>query len=360
MESHLPRLPHRRGSSAASGRSCSCATSPRATRASASWSARSPGSAHAPSRCACGRSRRRGSSARTYAEVPPRVEYALTEKGGALLPIIESMRDYGEMWLGAECATEPAAIRRRVAFSAWPSTTATATGSSTRTRCCAARGCARPRAAGRSWATRPPALPGERAGDRRAPLSNRDRAGSTATVYRALETLHEFGLVRRFDAGEGVARYEPVDPSGDHHHHIVFDDSVRCRSKTTSSSARSTGSGSGSGWTSRATTSSCGRVGVGRSTLSGRAPREPHHSSLGELCLRNGSVAGLVHHLVPRFAREVGRIVRRSSAAALAGEPPSKRPARPGTSSGTRRRCAGYPEEARRRITSATSPARSS
>jgi len=41
-------------------------------------------------------------------------------------------------------------------------------------------------------------------------------SASTATVYRALETLHEFGLVRRFDAGEGVARYEPVDPSGDH------------------------------------------------------------------------------------------------------------------------------------------------
>jgi DNA-binding HxlR family transcriptional regulator len=44
----------------------------------------------------------------TYAEVPPRVEYALTEKGVALLPIIESMRDYGEVWLGAACATEPA------------------------------------------------------------------------------------------------------------------------------------------------------------------------------------------------------------------------------------------------------------
>jgi Fe2+ or Zn2+ uptake regulation protein len=49
-------------------------------------------------------------------------------------------------------------------------------------------------------------------------------AGSTATVYRALETLHELGLVRRFDA-DGVARYEPVDPSGDHHHHIVLEDS---------------------------------------------------------------------------------------------------------------------------------------
>ena len=44
----------------------------------------------------------------TYAEVPPRVEYALTEKGVALLPIIESMRAYGETWLGANCSAEPA------------------------------------------------------------------------------------------------------------------------------------------------------------------------------------------------------------------------------------------------------------
>ncbi len=48
--------------------------------------------------------------------------------------------------------------------------------------------------------------------------------GSTATIYRALETLHELGLVRRFDSGDG-ARYEPVDPSGDHHHHVVLEDS---------------------------------------------------------------------------------------------------------------------------------------
>ena len=46
----------------------------------------------------------------TYAEVPPRVEYALTEKGVALLPIIDSMREYGETWLGAECAADPAAV----------------------------------------------------------------------------------------------------------------------------------------------------------------------------------------------------------------------------------------------------------
>ena len=39
----------------------------------------------------------------TYPEVPPRVEYALTEKGMALLPIIEDMRSYGERWLGLDC-----------------------------------------------------------------------------------------------------------------------------------------------------------------------------------------------------------------------------------------------------------------
>jgi DNA-binding HxlR family transcriptional regulator len=40
----------------------------------------------------------------TFGEVPPRVEYALTEKGRALLPIIEDMRSYGERWLGGDCA----------------------------------------------------------------------------------------------------------------------------------------------------------------------------------------------------------------------------------------------------------------
>jgi DNA-binding HxlR family transcriptional regulator len=44
----------------------------------------------------------------TFAEVPPRVEYSLTPKGEALIPIIEGMRDYGEHWLGAVCASEPA------------------------------------------------------------------------------------------------------------------------------------------------------------------------------------------------------------------------------------------------------------
>jgi DNA-binding HxlR family transcriptional regulator len=35
----------------------------------------------------------------TFPEVPPRVEYALTEKGRALVPLIEDMRAYGRRWL---------------------------------------------------------------------------------------------------------------------------------------------------------------------------------------------------------------------------------------------------------------------
>jgi DNA-binding HxlR family transcriptional regulator len=36
---------------------------------------------------------------RTFPEVPPRVEYSLTEKGEALVPLIEGMRTYGTEWL---------------------------------------------------------------------------------------------------------------------------------------------------------------------------------------------------------------------------------------------------------------------
>jgi len=48
----------------------------------------------------------------TFAEVPPRVEYALTVKGRALLPIIEDMRAYGEDWLAAASVEREASPQR--------------------------------------------------------------------------------------------------------------------------------------------------------------------------------------------------------------------------------------------------------
>ncbi|MGH2515003.1 MAG: winged helix-turn-helix transcriptional regulator [Ktedonobacterales bacterium] len=36
---------------------------------------------------------------RTYAEVPPKVEYSLTAKGQALAEVIDAMRTYGNAWL---------------------------------------------------------------------------------------------------------------------------------------------------------------------------------------------------------------------------------------------------------------------
>ena len=45
---------------------------------------------------------------RCFAEVPPRVEYSLTPKGFALLPVIESMREFGLRWLPSDdCKVDP-------------------------------------------------------------------------------------------------------------------------------------------------------------------------------------------------------------------------------------------------------------
>ena len=46
---------------------------------------------------------------RTFPEVPPRVEYALTEKGRALAPLIDDMRTYGRRWLNDDGLCTPAA-----------------------------------------------------------------------------------------------------------------------------------------------------------------------------------------------------------------------------------------------------------
>ncbi|HEY5913602.1 MAG TPA: Fur family transcriptional regulator [Verrucomicrobiae bacterium] len=43
-----------------------------------------------------------------------------------------------------------------------------------------------------------------------------------ATVYRALHVLERVGMVKRYDLGDGIARFELL-PEGDdgHHHHLV-------------------------------------------------------------------------------------------------------------------------------------------
>ncbi len=59
-------------------------------------------------------------------------------------------------------------------------------------------------------------------------IHDRIRAGGAriglASVYRTLEGLDELGLVQRVDLGDGIARFERADPTGDHHHHLVCDD----------------------------------------------------------------------------------------------------------------------------------------
>jgi Fur family transcriptional regulator, ferric uptake regulator len=42
-----------------------------------------------------------------------------------------------------------------------------------------------------------------------------------ATVYRALETLADVGIVRRVDIGHGHADYELSEGERHHHHHLI-------------------------------------------------------------------------------------------------------------------------------------------
>jgi Fur family transcriptional regulator, ferric uptake regulator len=49
------------------------------------------------------------------------------------------------------------------------------------------------------------------------------RPTARASIYRVLDLLVEHGLVERVAVGEGQARFEPLHPSGAHHHHLVCD-----------------------------------------------------------------------------------------------------------------------------------------
>jgi Fur family ferric uptake transcriptional regulator len=43
-----------------------------------------------------------------------------------------------------------------------------------------------------------------------------------ATIYRAMQLLEKLGMVKRFDFGDGAARFELVEEGDDgHHHHLI-------------------------------------------------------------------------------------------------------------------------------------------
>jgi Fur family ferric uptake transcriptional regulator len=47
------------------------------------------------------------------------------------------------------------------------------------------------------------------------------RPTARASIYRVLDLLVEHGLVERVAVGEGQARFESLQPGGEHHHHLV-------------------------------------------------------------------------------------------------------------------------------------------
>jgi Fur family ferric uptake transcriptional regulator len=53
-------------------------------------------------------------------------------------------------------------------------------------------------------------------------LREEERAVGLASVYRAVDVLARLRLVRRIDV-DGIACFEPADPSGEHHHHAICD-----------------------------------------------------------------------------------------------------------------------------------------
>lgn len=67
------------------------------------------------------------------------------------------------------------------------------------------------------------------------PLTNREIHAALgkadcdlATIYRNMHTLEKMGLVKRFDFGDGAARFELITDGSDHHHHHLI-----CRSCST-------------------------------------------------------------------------------------------------------------------------------
>jgi Fur family ferric uptake transcriptional regulator len=97
----------------------------------------------------------------------------------------------------------------------------------------------RPRSATKKKRKPPPTIPSvsrgspsERSarGERRSAQEIFDRLRAArrpvgiASVYRPLETLADLRLIKRVEAGDGVARFKPAGRDGNHHHHLVCRD----------------------------------------------------------------------------------------------------------------------------------------
>lgn len=54
-------------------------------------------------------------------------------------------------------------------------------------------------------------------------LRSRQQPTARASIYRVLDLLVAHGLAERVVVGEGQTRFERLEPSGDHHHHLVCD-----------------------------------------------------------------------------------------------------------------------------------------
>jgi Fur family ferric uptake transcriptional regulator len=59
------------------------------------------------------------------------------------------------------------------------------------------------------------------AAEMEAELGTQGRRIARASIYRVLDLLVARGLAERVVTGQGEARFEPVEPSGHHHHHLV-------------------------------------------------------------------------------------------------------------------------------------------
>jgi Fur family ferric uptake transcriptional regulator len=52
-------------------------------------------------------------------------------------------------------------------------------------------------------------------------LRGAGEAVGRASVYRVLDQLEELRLVSKLEMGRGMASYERIEPTGEHHHHAV-------------------------------------------------------------------------------------------------------------------------------------------